>query len=144
MESEKLFPISINPQFCIRCEKCSYSCPPKAIFFRDSLRYVDYNKCKGCLKCVSVCEHNAIIVISLEEGRLVNFKIDKERCTVCKKCLESNFCFQNLFKLEFDSNSKEEYITFRNSSMDKCKNCLKCFKDCPNNAIIPNICTDGR
>ncbi|TET05739.1 MAG: hypothetical protein E3J90_00095 [Promethearchaeota archaeon] len=23
--------------------------------------------------------------------------------------------------------------------MNKCSNCLKCFKDCPNNAIIPNI-----
>ncbi|MBY8979929.1 MAG: 4Fe-4S binding protein [Candidatus Lokiarchaeota archaeon] len=73
---EKLFPISINPQFCVRCEKCSYSCSTKAIFFRDSLRYVDYNKCKGCLKCVNVCEHNAIVVISLEEGRLIDFKID--------------------------------------------------------------------
>ena len=140
---EKLFPISINPQFCVRCEKCSYSCSTKAIFFRDSLRYVDYNKCKGCLKCVSVCEHNAIEVISLEEGRLVDFKIDKERCSVCKKCLESNFCFQNLFKLAVESNTNKEYIKFDNNSMDKCSNCLKCFKDCPNNAIIPNIYING-
>jgi Pyruvate/2-oxoacid:ferredoxin oxidoreductase delta subunit len=143
MMSEKLFPISINPQFCVRCEKCSYSCPPKAIFFRDSLRYVDYNKCKGCLKCVDVCEHNAIIVISLEEGHLVDFKIDKERCIVCKKCLESNFCFQNLFELRFESDTKEEYINFNNTSMGNCKNCLKCVKDCPNNAIIPIIHTSG-
>ncbi len=139
MISEKLFPISINPQFCVRCEKCSYSCPPKAIFFRDTFRYVDYNKCKGCLKCVDVCEHNAIVVISLEEGELINFKIDKERCTVCKKCLESDFCFQNLFELEIDPDTKQEYIVIINTSMDKCKNCLKCFKDCPNNAIIPII-----
>lgn len=118
MKSEKLFPISINPQFCIRCEKCSYSCPPKAIFFRESLRYVDYNKCKECLKCVDVCEHNAIVVISLEEGRLVDFKIDKERCTVCKKCLEENFCFQNLFELSFESDTEEEFIKFNNISMD--------------------------
>ena len=144
MISEKLFPISVNPQFCIRCEKCSYSCSPKAIFFRDSLRYVDYNKCKGCLKCVDVCEHNAIEVISLEEGRLVDFKIDKERCTVCKKCLDPNFCFQNLFELRIEPDTKEEYIAFKNISTDKCKNCLKCFKDCPNNAIIPNICINGR
>jgi len=140
---EKLFPISINPQFCVRCEKCSYSCPTKAIFFRDSLRYVDYNKCKGCLKCVDVCEHNAIVVISLEEGSLIDFKIDKERCSVCKKCLESNFCFQNLFKLVVDSNKTKEYIEFNNNSMDKCSYCLKCFKDSPNNAIIPNIYING-
>jgi len=139
MKMEKFFPISINPQFCIRCEKCSYSCSTKAIFFRDSLRYVDYNKCKGCLKCVDVCEHNAIVVISLVEGRLVDFTIDKERCTVCKRCLESNFCFQGLFELRLESDTNEEYIGFNNSSMEKCNNCLKCFKDCPNNAIIPNI-----
>ncbi|MFX0073997.1 MAG: 4Fe-4S binding protein [Candidatus Hermodarchaeota archaeon] len=141
MISEKLFPISINPQFCIRCEKCSYSCPPKAIFFKNTLRYVDYNKCKGCLKCVDVCEHNAIVVISLEEGRLVNFTIDKYRCTVCKKCLEQLFCFQNLFELEIDSDTQEEFISFNNNSVDNCKNCLKCFIDCPNNAIVPNIST---
>jgi len=136
---EKLFPISINPQFCVRCEKCSYSCSTKAIFFRDTFRYVDYNKCKGCLKCVDVCEHNAIVVISLEGERLIDFKIDKERCTVCKKCLESNFCFQNLFNLCVESDTNKEYIEFNNNSMDKCNNCLKCFKNCPNNAIIPNI-----
>ncbi len=143
MRMEKLFPISVNPQFCVRCEKCSYSCSTKAIFFRDSLRYVDYNKCKGCLKCVSVCEHNAIEVISLEEGHLIDFTIDGERCTVCKKCLESNFCFQNLFKLCIESDTNKEYIEFNNKSTNNCFNCLKCFKDCPNNAIIPNICVDG-
>ncbi|GAH80203.1 unnamed protein product, partial [marine sediment metagenome] len=36
-----------------------------------------------------------------------------------------------------------EYIEFNNESMNKCSNCLKCFKDCPNNAIIPNISTEG-
>ncbi|MFX0009180.1 MAG: 4Fe-4S binding protein [Candidatus Hermodarchaeota archaeon] len=139
MKMEKLFPISINPQFCVRCQKCSYSCPPKAIFFRDTIRYVDYNKCEGCLKCVDVCEYNAIIVISLEEGQLVDFKINKERCNICKKCLEPNFCFHNLFTLEFDRETREKYIKFNKTSMDKCQNCLKCFKECPNNAIVPNI-----
>ena len=79
---EKLFPISVNPQFCVRCQKCMYSCHPKAIFFKDTLRYVDYDKCKGCLKCVDVCEHNAIEVISMEDGQLIDFEIDSERCTV--------------------------------------------------------------
>lgn len=51
-------------------------------FFKDTLRYVDYNKCKGCLKCVDVCEHNAIEVISMEDGQLIDFEIDSERCTV--------------------------------------------------------------
>ena len=88
---EKLFPISINPHLCVRCQKCAYSCPSKAIFFRDSLRFVDFNKCRGCLKCVDVCEYNAIEVISLEEGELTDFRIDLEVCNLCKDCLESKY-----------------------------------------------------
>ena len=136
---EKLFPININPQLCVRCQKCSYSCPTKAIFFKNSLRYVDYNKCKGCLKCVEVCEHNAIEVISMEEGQLVNFRIDNERCDVCKKCLEDDFCFQNLFHLSNNPETGEKLILFNKKNIFLCQNCLKCFSICPNNAIIPII-----
>jgi ferredoxin len=139
---EKLFPININPDLCVRCQKCSYSCHPKAIFFRNSLRYVDYNKCEGCLKCVDVCEHNAIEVISMENGQLVDFKINYERCTVCKKCIEEGFCFQNLFRVFVNPESGEEVICFNNKSMNLCQNCLKCFSNCPNNAIIPIISID--
>jgi ferredoxin len=116
-----------------------YSCHPKAIFFKDTLRYVDYNKCKGCLKCVDVCEHNAIEVISMEEGQLIDFEIDSERCTVCKKCLEEGFCFQNLYVLIINPDSDKKKITFNKKIMDLCQNCLKCFVNCPNNAIIPII-----
>lgn len=136
---EKLFPISINPQLCIRCQKCSFSCPKKAIFFKNSLRYVDYNKCKGCLKCVDVCERNAIEVISMEEGKLVNFKIDHDRCEICKKCLEKEFCFQNLFILYVDQETGEELIKFNKKNMNLCQNCLNCVSNCPNNAIVPVI-----
>lgn len=139
---EKLFPISINPQLCIRCQKCSYSCPSKAIFFRNSLRYVDYNRCKGCLKCVNVCEHNAIEVISLEEGQLIDFKIDYERCNVCKKCLENGFCFQSLFSLVNNSKRNEELIEFNKKNMNQCQKCLNCFSKCPRNAIIPIILSE--
>ena len=136
---EKLFPISVNPQFCVRCQKCMYSCHPKAIFFKDTLRYVDYNKCKGCLKCVDVCEHNAIEVISMEDGQLIDFEIDSERCTVCKKCLEEGFCFQNLYVLIIEPESDKKQITFNKKNMDLCQNCLRFFVSCPNNVIIPII-----
>ena len=136
---EKFFPISVNPTFCIRCQKCTYSCPPKAIFFKNSLRYVDYNKCKGCLKCVDVCEHNAIEVISLEEGELIDFKIDKDKCTLCKICLQKGFCFHNLFSLKTNKDTEKVMIIFDKNNMNSCKNCLKCFRDCPYNAIIPII-----
>ena len=104
MKDEKLFPISINFTLCVRCERCIYSCPQKAIFFKDSMRFVDYDKCKECLKCVNVCEHGAIEVISIEQGRLKGFSIHSEKCTLCKICLKEDFCFQNLFKLQKEKN----------------------------------------
>jgi ferredoxin len=139
MEDEKLFPIYVNPNFCVLCQRCSYSCPNKAIFFKNSLRYVDYEKCKGCLKCVDVCEHGAIEVISIKEGSLKGFYIDKEKCNFCKLCLEVNFCFQNLFSLKMDEVTRRNIIEFHEESLSKCLKCLKCFKSCPNNAIIPLI-----
>lgn len=103
------------------------------------MRYVDYNKCKGCLKCVNVCEHGAIEVISLKEGTLTSFRIDENKCSLCKKCLSPDFCFRNLYELKKDKKSNKEYIEFKESALEPCMSCLKCFKECPNNAIIPNI-----
>ena len=135
---EKLFPISVNRNLCVRCQKCAYSCSPKAIFWRDSLRFVNYEKCQGCLKCVDVCEHGAIEVISLTEGKLVSFDIDEESCLLCKKCLNDGFCIENLFTLEITHEGKEE-IKFKLEGMKNCFQCLKCFLNCPNNAIIPKF-----
>ena len=139
MEKEKLFPIYINPNLCVLCQRCMYSCPKKAIFFRNSLRYVHYDKCQGCLKCVDVCEHGAIEVISIDEGTLKGFYIDQEKCTLCKLCLEEDFCFQNLFRLKKDEETGKELIEFQEENLSQCFKCLKCFKNCPNNAIIPDI-----
>lgn len=138
---EKLFPISINTHLCTRCQKCSFSCPKKAIFFRNSMRYVNYDMCKGCLKCVDVCEHGAIEVISLEEGHLKGFLIDSEKCTLCKVCLNDDFCFQNLFKIQINESGAEEIKHLKNN-LSLCNKCLKCFKSCPNNAIVPVISND--
>jgi len=138
MIDEKLFPISINPNLCVRCQRCVFSCHEKAIFFKNSMRYVDYDKCKGCLKCVDVCEHGAIEVISIKEGKLKGFYIDSEKCTLCKICLNDNFCFKKLFELQKDENGKEQ-IKFQKKNLPECFKCLKCFKICPNNAILPVI-----
>ncbi len=139
MEDEKFFPICINPNLCVLCQRCMYSCPSKAIFFKKSLRYVNYDKCQGCLKCVDVCEHGAIEVISIKEGKLTGFRIDQEKCELCKLCIEEDFCFQNLFELKKNENTDKEWIEFRKENLSNCFKCLKCFKNCPNNAIIPDI-----
>ena len=122
MIDEKLFPISINTNLCVRCERCMYSCPQKAIFFKNSMRYVDYDRCQGCLKCVSVCEHGAIEVTSIEEGKLSGFYINSERCNLCKFCLKDEFCFQKLFVLKKNGNGKE-FITLRQEKRKKGASC---------------------
>ncbi|MFX1573837.1 MAG: 4Fe-4S binding protein [Promethearchaeota archaeon] len=139
MENEKLFPIYINPNLCVRCQRCMYSCSNKAIFFKNSLRYVNYNKCQGCLKCVDVCEHGAIEVISVKAGKLVGFHIDHEKCRLCKLCINEDFCFQNLFLLKKNKETGEERIKFQDGDFQKCSQCLKCFKECPYNAILPEF-----
>ncbi|MFX1312718.1 MAG: 4Fe-4S binding protein [Promethearchaeota archaeon] len=139
MENEKLFPIYINPNLCVRCQRCMYSCSNKAIFFKKSFRYVNYNKCQGCLKCVDVCEHGAIEVISIKEGTLTGFHVDHEKCKVCKICIEDDFCFQKLYTLRKNKETGEEQIEFQKGDFQKCSNCLKCFKSCPFNAILPEI-----
>ena len=138
MREEKFFPITINSNLCIRCQKCTYSCPQKAIFFMNSMRYVNFDKCGGCLKCVDVCEHGAIEVISIEKGQLNGFFIDKEKCNLCKICLKNEFCFQNLFRLQRDKNG-EEKINFQKKEFTECYKCLICLKNCPNKAIYPEI-----
>ena len=138
LEDEKFFPISVNPGLCTSCIKCTVICHPKATFFKGKVRYVDYNKCKGCLRCVSACKSGAIEVISLKEGNLIGFKIIKEKCELCGKCIELDFCFQNLFEIVTDKENNKT-IQFKEGNFSKCERCLKCFKECPNNAIIPII-----
>lgn len=100
---------------------------------------MDYDKCQGCLKCVEVCEHGAIEVISIKEGKLMGFTIDQEKCTLCGFCIKENFCFQNLFLLKDNEKTGLKWIEFQEGDFQKCFKCLKCFKFCPFNAILPRI-----
>lgn len=45
---------------CISCSKCQKECPHDAIVVTNNLAYIDFQKCKLCRKCVSVCPTNSI------------------------------------------------------------------------------------
>jgi ferredoxin len=88
---------------------------------------------------VDICEYGAIEVISVREGELKGLSIDHEKCEFCKLCIEEDFCFQQLFSRKKNKITGLEQIEFKEGDFHKCFKCLKCFKECPYNAIIPII-----
>ncbi|MBE7061931.1 MAG: 4Fe-4S dicluster domain-containing protein [Clostridiales bacterium] len=45
---------------CIGCGLCSKNCPENAITMVNNLPVIDYEKCSGCLTCVSKCPRKTI------------------------------------------------------------------------------------
>ncbi len=62
---------------CIGCGKCEQVCAFDAIVIKNNLAYIDYEKCKLCRKCVTVCPTNAI--------HEINFPARKPKPPVEKK-----------------------------------------------------------
>jgi ferredoxin len=125
----------------MRCERCVKACRQKAIYFKNGIRLVDYEKCKACLGCVQVCPRNVIVVTSVTKGQVLNVKIEHEHCDMCLKCVNENgeFCPNNLFYVEEIKNGEEtkKGIRFKFSEVNKCQGCLKCKLSCHTNAIKP-------
>ncbi|MHA2007646.1 MAG: 4Fe-4S binding protein [Promethearchaeota archaeon] len=140
---EKFIPVQINQELCLRCERCLGACKEKAIFFKHSIRLVDYSKCKACLNCVQVCPRNAIQVTSIESNdQIISIKVDHEKCSMCNLCLNDSgaFCPKNLFyqdDIENKENQETKGIRFKFKEISKCQGCLKCVALCPENAIKP-------
>jgi len=139
---EKFIPVQIDQELCLRCERCLKACKNKAIYFENSLRFVDYAKCKACLNCVLVCPRNAIQVRSIQiPNQILNMKIDHEKCNLCLKCVDESgkFCPNNLFYLDKvkKASIETEGIRFKFKEIGKCQGCLKCELSCPQHAIKP-------
>ena len=49
---------------CIGCGKCVRECSFDAISVADNVAYIDFEKCRLCRKCVSVCPRHAILDVN--------------------------------------------------------------------------------
>ncbi len=58
----------ITQEQCNHCQLCRWLCPDLAITFQngDGKLEIDYNYCKGCGICSSVCPKEALVMV-LEE-----------------------------------------------------------------------------
>ncbi len=141
MIREQFVPIQIDSDLCMRCERCLRACKNDAIYFENSLRYIDYSKCKACLVCVQVCPRNAIVITSIMPKQVLTIKVNHDRCTMCGECIKNldKFCPNNLFYVDKKKvNGIEiDVIKFNFQEVRKCKGCLKCELNCPENAIKP-------
>lgn len=69
---------------CIGCMKCAKECPFEAITVENNLAYIDYNKCRLCRKCVTVCPTGAIHEVNFPP-RKVNPETPKTTVTANAK-----------------------------------------------------------
>ncbi len=147
MPKERFVPIQIDQESCLKCERCLKACKVnKAIYFKNSIRLVDYSKCKGCLNCVQVCPRNAIEVTSVIPDQVLNIKVDHDKCNMCELCVDDNgnFCPQHLYYKDTIIKDGNEMagIRFKFKEIAKCQGCLACESSCPEGAIQPVIFRD--
>ncbi len=136
---EKFVPVQIDQNLCLHCERCLRACKNKAIYFENSIRLVNYTKCRGCLNCIQVCPRNAIEVTSVYPKKVLSVKIDPEKCNMCLNCVNDNkdFCPKNLYYVDKikKNGQMEDGIKFNYKEIVNCQGCLKCESSCPKNAI---------
>lgn len=79
--------IAIDVAACPRgCDDCVAVCPRGALSLKRGRVVVDQDRCLRCPHCADACEHGAIRVTPLFEGRLT---IDSDKCpTDCTRCVD--------------------------------------------------------
>lgn len=64
----------VNKRKCLRCRKCTSSCPTNNIKYDKKLRKIVFkNKCVMCMRCSFCCPGNAISIGILEKKKIRNY-----------------------------------------------------------------------
>lgn len=69
---------------CIGCKKCSTVCNHDAQVYENRKCIIDLNKCVGCGRCVEVCPTHAIEFINEDSNVILNYKIAEYANAVMK------------------------------------------------------------
>ncbi len=61
----------IIEQNCVKCMRCTDSCPNNAISFVNDKITIDNTKCIGCGRCASYCYYDALKIYPIKEQNLI-------------------------------------------------------------------------
>lgn len=129
MPRERFVPRVIQAGLCQLCGRCYNTCRNHAIVMRGQERFVDYDRCTGCLQCVLICPYNAITTTSVLEGETIAVKIDVEACNGCNECVAA--CPKGMF-LPAAAGGR---VAFTHERTGACKGCKACEHACKQGAI---------
>ena len=97
------------------------------VYLPPVITRVNEQYCRGCGKCVDVCEFLAIQLVEREEGYLVA-EVNPALCKGCGSCVKE--CASQAIILKKSSSKRFAFII-----EEKCVGCGQCVHVCPNRAI---------
>ena len=80
-ESEKP---QANEQMCVGCGVCRDNCAHSAIEIRNGRAFVDYDRCKGCGRCIGVCPTKAMRPTEENGCEILARKVAEYSLAVCQ------------------------------------------------------------
>lgn len=117
---------------CIRCQRCIYVCPTKAIksaTTSDGLSKVFTpildGECIYCWKCIQACPSGALRQINLADYKVGDATVKNELCIKCYICL-ANCPFDAITTVVTATGDKFPLVI-----AEKCTGCAKCWAVCP-------------
>lgn len=116
--------LAINPEMCINCSNCEYSCPNNAIKVENNVPLFCMNCSPDKANCLKACPTEAIESLG---GAII---LNQEKCIGCGACEES--CPIGAINIDKQGRANKCNFCFNQDSKD-------CIESCPTNALTDDI-----